>query len=77
MAINDPDPPAADPTRGTGHDKVTQAVEPDLEASPNAQANEAPGSNAADSARGGCMGYGWGCLPVTASLLLIPAGLLL
>ena len=74
MGINESN--GDDPTRGTGPDKVTQAVEPDLEAPPNAQANEVSRSNAADPARGGCMKFGWGCLPVLASLLIVPAELL-
>ena len=74
MGINDPD--GGDPTRGTAPGKVTQVVDPDLEAPPHAQSNEPQGSNAADPARGGCMGLGWGCLPVVACLLLVPAGLL-
>jgi hypothetical protein len=71
MAIND----QGDPTRGTGPDKVTEANEPGLDAPPHAHDNEAPGSGAADPARGGCMKLGWGCLPVLLGAMLIPAGL--
>jgi hypothetical protein len=28
-----------------------------------------------DPARGGCLKFGWGCLPVLLGLMLIPAGL--
>ena len=70
MATNDPG--AGDPTRGSGPDKVTQAVDPDLDAAPDSQANEPKGSNAADPAKGGCMGFGWGCLPVVAAFLAVP-----
>jgi hypothetical protein len=63
VAINSPGGGGADPTRGTGPDKVTVAVEPDLEAPPHALDNESA-SGAADPARGGCMRLGWGCLPV-------------
>lgn len=68
MAIKDP---ISDPTRGTGDEKSTEAVEPGLDAAPDELANEPSDSNAADPARGGCMKLGWGCLPV---LLLIVAG---
>jgi hypothetical protein len=76
VAIDHRNENAGDPTRGTGPDKITQAVEPDLDARPDAQANEASDSSAADPARGGCMRFGWGCLPVISLLLLVPAGLL-
>lgn len=72
MAINDPD---GDPTRGTGPDKVTEMVPADLDAPPNASANEPSGSGTADPARGGCLKFGWGCLPVLLGFMLIPAGL--
>jgi hypothetical protein len=65
----------SDPTRGSGDDKVTQEVTPDLEAPPGAQTSSThPGE--ADPAGGGCLKYGWGCLPVVAALVLIPTGLL-
>ena len=66
-----------DPTRGTGPEKVTQAADPGLEAGPYAGDSENPSTNAPDPARGGCMRFGWGCLPVLAGIaLLLPAGLL-
>jgi hypothetical protein len=69
VAIND------DPTRGTGADKVTEAAAPDADSSPGAGANEASGSATPDPARGGCLKFGWGCLPVLLGVMLIPAGL--
>ena len=71
MAINDP---GSDPTRGTGRDKVTEEAAAGTEAPPHAQDSEPAGG--ADPARGGCLKFGWGCLPVFACLTLIPAGLL-
>lgn len=66
-----------DPTRGSGPDKVTQAVEPDLDAPADAQTNEPSDSNMPDPARGGCTGFGWGCLPVIVGFgIILPAGLL-
>lgn len=73
MAINNP----SDPTRGSGSDKVTQAVSPDLDAPADALRNEPSGSNVPDPARGGCMSFGWGCLPVVIGIGLVPPGLLL
>ncbi|HEX8449676.1 MAG TPA: hypothetical protein VF652_08805 [Allosphingosinicella sp.] len=72
MAINDS---GGDPTRGTGADKVTEMAQPGLEAPPHALDNEPPGSGAADPARGGCLKFGWGCLPVLLGFVLIPTGL--
>ncbi|HEX8511732.1 MAG TPA: hypothetical protein VF688_01355 [Allosphingosinicella sp.] len=72
MAVNDP---GGDPTRGTGPDKVTEMAPPGLDAPPNAQDGEPSGSGAADPARGGCLKFGWGCLPVLLGFMLIPAGL--
>lgn len=77
MAINNPGGAASDPTRGSGPEKVTEAVTPDYEAPPHATDAERSDSNEPDPARGGCMRFGWGCLPVVASLLMLPpAGLL-
>ena len=73
MAINDPS--AGDPTRGTGPDKITEMAEPGLEAAPGALANEGGGSATPDPARGGCLKFGWGCLPLLAGVMLLPAGL--
>ena len=67
MAIN-----SGDPTRGSGPDKQTQAEDPNLDAPPNAFANESDSSATPDPSRGGCLKFGWGCLPVMASLMLIP-----
>jgi hypothetical protein len=70
VAINNP---GGDPTRGTGPDKVTVAVEPDLDAPPHAQDNEPADSNAADPGRGGCLRLGWGCLPALIMIISSPA----
>ncbi|HEX8381550.1 MAG TPA: hypothetical protein VF619_13495 [Allosphingosinicella sp.] len=75
MAINDMSGEGSDPTRGTGADKVTQISPPGLEAPPHALDNEAGRSGMPDPARGGCLKFGWGCLPVLLGLMLIPAGL--
>jgi hypothetical protein len=72
MAINDP---SGDPTRGTGADKVTEMVQPGLESPPHALDTEPQGSGAADPARGGCLKFGWGCLPVLVGFALLPTGL--
>jgi hypothetical protein len=64
----------SDPTRGAGPDKVTEAQSPGYEAPPGTQDNEPPGSATPHPARGGCLRFGWGCLPVLAGLALIPAG---
>lgn len=66
----------SDPTRGTGADKTTEASPKAYDAPPGANANEPPGSGTRDPARGGCLKFGWGCLPVFACLTLTPAGLL-
>ncbi len=63
----------SDRNRGSGDDKVTEEVFPDPEAPPGAQTDARPGE--ADPAGGGCLKYGWGCLPVVAGIALIPAGL--
>lgn len=63
-----------DPTRGTGADKMTEAGPKGYEAPPGANANEPAGSGMPDPARGGCLKFGWGCLPVLAGLALLPAG---
>ncbi len=75
VAINDPG--STDPTRGTGPDKVTQAAPPDLEADPLASQTEGQGSNMPDPARGGCMRFGWGCLPVLVIFAMPVTGLFL
>lgn len=75
MAINDPSANGSDPTRGTGADKVTEMQSPGLDAPPHAQDGEPSNSGATDPARGGCLKFGWGCLPVLAAAMLIPAGL--
>jgi hypothetical protein len=61
-----------DSSRGSGPDKVTQAVDPDLDAPAGAQRNEADGSNEPDPAGGGCLRFGWGCLPVLAVIAALP-----
>lgn len=65
----------SDSTRGTGADKETQ-VEPEaLEAGPDSFNQEPGGSAAPDAARGGCMRFGWGCLPILIGVVLaVPAG---
>jgi hypothetical protein len=65
-----------DPSRGTGPEKITDAVNPDLEAPPSAQTSETSNTSQADPGAGGCMRFGWGCLPVLAGAVLIPANLL-
>jgi len=39
------------------------------------QNTEPGGSNAADPAKGGCMKFGWGCLPVIVGMASLPFGL--
>ncbi len=68
MAINDP----GDPTRGTGADKVTEEAGYGGEAG---APSEPAGSATPDPAKGGCLRLGWGCLPVLAGAMLLPAGL--
>lgn len=75
MAINEPGGNSADPTRGSGRDKITESVSPDLNAAPGALDNEAGQSGTPDPARGGCLKFGWGCLPVLLGVMMIPAGL--
>lgn len=75
MAINDVNGGGSDPTRGTGPDKVTQVSPPGLEAAPHALDTESSQSGMPDPARGGCLKFGWGCLPAMLGLMLIPAGL--
>ncbi len=70
MAINE-----YDPARGTGDEKVTEAVSPGLDAPPGAQNAEPPGSAHPDPTRGGCLKFGWGCLPVAVGIVLLPTGL--
>ena len=65
-----------DTARGTGSDKVTEAVSPDFDASPHAQENKPTNSSEPDPAAGGCMRFGWGCLPVLIGAVAHPAGLL-
>jgi hypothetical protein len=67
------EPGKQDPTRGTGPDKATEAATPDLNAPPNAQTSEPDGSSEADPAGGGCMRFGWGCLPVLGGVMILPA----
>lgn len=76
MAINDRTQNGTDPTRGSGDEKITEAVEPGLDGPPDGPGNEARDSNAADPARGGCFKFGWGCLPAMLLIVLMPAGLL-
>jgi hypothetical protein len=76
VAINEPNGRGSSRTRGTGAEKETVAVDPDLDAPPHAADAEASGSNAPDPARGGCMRLGWGCLPVAGFLMALPSGLL-
>jgi len=64
-----------DPTRGTGPEKQTEAGPEGVNAPPGAQDNEPGGSGTPDPARGGCLKFGWGCLPVLLGVMLIPAGL--
>jgi hypothetical protein len=67
----------SDPTRGSGPDTTTEAVAPDLDAPAGVQKNEPGGSLEPDPAGGGCLKYGWGCLPMFAGLLvLVPAGII-
>jgi hypothetical protein len=61
--------------RGTGPDKETVAESPDLDAAPGASQQEGSGNGTPDPAKGGCMKFGWGCLPVVAFLLVAPFGL--
>ncbi len=75
MAINDVNGEGSDPTRGTGPGKVTESRPAGLEAPPHALDGEPSGSGMPDPARGGCLKFGWGCLPVLLGLMLIPAGL--
>lgn len=63
------------PDRGTGPDKETTAGPEGLEAPLGSQNTEPSGSNAADPAKGGCMKFGWGCLPVLAAVGALPYGL--
>jgi hypothetical protein len=76
VATNEPGG-ASDPTRGSGADKVTEAITPDYDAASHAQDSEPSDSNEPDPARGGCLRFGWGCLPVIAAVLMLPAGFLL
>ena len=66
----------ADPSRGSGAEKVTTAAASDPEAAPGELANEPADSNVPDAGRGGCLKFGWGCLPVLAVVLAMPASLL-
>ena len=66
-----------DRSRGSGPEKVTELVTPDLESPADSQKNEPAGGVEPDPAGGGCMKYGWGCLPVVAIVLMLPAGLVL
>ena len=66
----------SDPTRGSGDEKVTEAVQPGFDAPPGALENEPDDSNAADPARVGCLKLGWGCLPLILIVTVMPAGLL-
>lgn len=75
MAINDAGP--TDKHRGSGPQKETVASPAGFDASPDALANEPADSNTPDPAGGGCLKLGWGCLPVAAFWLCLPAGLLL
>jgi hypothetical protein len=77
VAINNRDKSSSDPTRGSGPEKITEAVTSDYEAPPHTADSEPSDSNEPDPARGGCLKFGWGCLPVVAGLLMLPsAGLL-
>ena len=65
-----------DRTRGTGPEKQTTAESPSLESGPEAMDN-GTAAGEPDPARGGCMRFGWGCLPVVAGLVIaVPSGLL-
>lgn len=75
MAISDPGANGSDPTRGTGPDKVTEMVPAQAEAPPHALDGEPADSGMPDPARGGCLKFGWGCLPVMLGFVLLPAGL--
>ena len=66
----------ADPSRGSGAQKVTTAAASDPEAAPGALANEPADSNVPDPGGGGCLKFGWGCLPVLAVVVATPASLL-
>ncbi|HEX8527522.1 hypothetical protein [Allosphingosinicella sp.] len=75
MASDDRGGVGSDPTRGTGPGKVTEMRPAELDAPPHALDNEPSGSGMPDPARGGCLKFGWGCLPVLLGFVLIPAGL--
>ena len=64
------------PESPSGDEKITEAVQPGLDARPGALDNEPSDSNAADPARGGCLKLGWGCLPLLLVVTVTPAGLL-
>ena len=76
MASNNGDSGDRDATRGSGAEKETQAQPKGFDAPPGAFDNEAPNSAMPDPARGGCMKFGWGCLPVLVGLTLIPISFL-
>jgi len=61
----------SDPTRGSGPDKVTEVAS--AETTGDGPLNEPEGSSTPDPARGGCLKFGWGCLPVLAAVAIIPA----
>ena len=68
MVINN-----SDPTRGSGPDKVTEVASAETT---RAEALKEPeGSSTPDPARGGCLKFGWGCLPVLAGVAIIPVQL--
>ena len=75
MAISNGTGSGGDPTRGSGGDKVTEMAGPGTEAPPGALDNESASSGTPDPARGGCLKFGWGCLPLLAGVMLLPAGL--
>jgi hypothetical protein len=64
-----------DTTRGTGPEKVTEAVSPDFDASPHAQETEPTNSSEPDPAAGVCMRFGWGCLPALIGAVALPVSL--
>lgn len=76
MAINKSPGDGSDPTRGSGNEKITEAVPPGSDAPPSALDNEPNDSDAADAGGGGCLKFGWGCLPALLIVIVMPTGLL-
>jgi hypothetical protein len=62
-----------DPTRGTGPEKETVTAGPEAESTGRASGDQA-GASGEDPSRGGCLRLGWGCLPVSMGLAMLPLG---